>query len=121
VLKTPLGLPNLPAPLSRPGKKRLSPVARHWSGHTLLHGKLMLTSPVKPVLAEHQGESSFRTLSWKVAAEPVPVGGSLVFQVEEQLKDAVFPVSQVDQGVEAWKKDRALVRSLLQDGMAVRP
>jgi len=41
--------------------------------------------------------------------------------VEQRRKDASFPFGQLDQGLEAWKKDRALVRSLLEDGMALKP
>ena len=87
----------------------------------VLWGTLELPRAVQPVLAEHSGTTSFRSLSWKLSTEAGPTGCTLAFRVEQRRKDASFPFGQLDQGLEAWKKDRALVRSLLEDGMALKP
>lgn len=119
VLEPALGLPAMPAPLTRPGRKRQLPLQTRGDGRVVFTGTLELPVPVRPVLPEHQEETSFRTLSWKVSAQAAPGGCTLTFRVEDRAKDARFPLSQLAQGVEAWKKDRALVRSLLEDGMAL--
>lgn len=121
VLKLPVGLPPLPYPLTRPGKKRQFPVERFWNLHTLLQGRIDMAEKAKLILPECQGSTPFRALSWKMGMEPTAAGGCLTFQVDEQEKDAAFPSGQVDQAVGEWKKDRALVRSLLEDGLAMRP
>jgi len=121
LFKPPLGLPALPSPLTKPGKKRQFPVESRGDGHMVLWGTLELPRAVQPVLAEHSGTTSFRSLSWKLSTEAGPTGCTLAFRVEQRRKDASFPFGQLDQGLEAWKKDRALVRSLLEDGMALKP
>jgi hypothetical protein len=90
-------------------------------GRVVLRGSITLPRPVRPVLAEHSGTTSFRQLAWKLATEENPAGCTLVFRVEQQRKDAAFSFSQLSLGLEAWKKDRSLVRSLLEDGLALRP
>jgi hypothetical protein len=121
LFRPPIGLPALPPPLTQAGKKRQFPVESRGAGHLLLTGSIDLPRAVRPVLAEHAEATSFRSLAWKVATEPSPTGCTLVFLVDQRRKDASFPFGQLDQGLDAWKKDRALVRSLLQDGMALKP
>jgi hypothetical protein len=121
LFKPPLGLPALPPPLTRSGKPRQFPVESRGDGRVVLRGSITLPRPVRPVLAEHSGTTSFRQLAWKLATEENPAGCTLVFRVEQQRKDAAFPFSQLSLGLEAWKKDRSLVRSLLEDGLALRP
>jgi len=121
LFKPPLGLPSLPPPLTRPGKVRQFPVESRANGHVVLKGTITLPRAVRPVLAEHSGTTSFRRLAWKLAVEPDPAGCSLAFRVEERRLDATYPFGQLSQGQEAWKKDRGLVRTLLEDGMALRP
>ena len=91
------------------------------NGHIVLRGTISLPRAVRPLLAEHSGATSFRRLAWKLAVEPDPAGCSLAFRVEERRLDANYPFGQLNQGQEAWKKDRSLVRTLLEDGMALRP
>lgn len=121
LFKSPLGLPALPPPLTQAGKKRQYPVESRGDGHVVFQGSIELPRAVQPVLAEHSQTTSFRTLAWKVATEPGPTGCTLVFQVEQRQKDASFPFGQQEKALEAWKQDRSLVRSLLQDGMALKP
>ncbi len=121
LFKPPLGLPSLPPPLTRPGRKRQFPVESRGSGHLVLWGSIELPRVVQPVLAEHSETTSFRSLSWKLKTEPGPSGCTLAFQVEQRRMDASFPFEQLEQGLAAWKKDRALVRALREDGMALKP
>lgn len=121
VLRPPMGLPFLPGPASLPGRKRQLPVAVHHTGRMVLTGSLVLPFTVSPLVAERTAGSSLRTLSWKVATAPANPGCKLEFRVEQTLKDAFFGFDRLDQGVEAWKQDRALVRALLEDGMALKP
>ncbi len=121
LFRPPLGLPSLPPPLTRPGKARHFPVESRANGHIVLRGTISLPRAVRPLLAEHSGATSFRRLAWKLAVEPDPAGCSLAFRVEERRLDANYPFGQLNQGQEAWKKDRSLVRTLLEDGMALRP
>lgn len=121
LFKSPLGLPTLPPPLTQPGKKRQFPVESRGDGHVVFQGSIELPRTVQPVLPEHSQTTSFRSLAWKVAVEPNPAGCTLVFQVEQRLKDAFFPFGQQEKALEAWKQDRSLIRSLLQDGLALRP
>lgn len=121
LFRPPLGLPDLPPPLTRPGLRRQFPVESRGLGRTILRGSLELPRAVRPLRPEHAETTSFRSLSWTLQAEATAPGCLLTFRVEQQRKDAFFPFGQLDQAAAAWKKDRALVRSLLEDGLALRP
>lgn len=119
VLRTPLGLPGLPPAFAPAGRKRQLPVVSRRTGTVVLDATLELPAAVRPILAEAAGETSFRVLSWKAALEPE--GRVLRLRVEERRKDAFFGPDELGAAEAAWRKDRALVRSLLEDGMAFRP
>ena len=121
LFRSPLRLPALPPPLTQAGKKRQFPVERRGDGHVVFQGSIELPRAVQPVLAEHSETTRFRNLAWKVTTEPSPTGCTLVFRVDQRENDAFFPFGQLEKALEAWKQDRALVRSLLQDGMALKP
>lgn len=121
LFKAPLGLPALPPPLTKAGKTRQFPVESRGDGRVVLHGRIELPREVRPLRPDHSGSTSFRDLSWKLSLESDLTGPALTFRVEHRRKDAAFPFGHLEKGVEAWRKDRALVRSLLEDGMALRP
>ena len=120
VLKPSLGLPSLPAPLTRFGQARRQPIEVWAEDQVTLKGSIDLPFLVRPLVPARQGQSAFRSLSWTVGVLPAPAGCRLTFELEERRKDAFFGMEQLDQGVAAWKQDRALVRALLEDGMAFR-
>jgi len=119
VLRTPLGLPGLPPAFALAGRKRQLPVVSRRTGMVVLDATLELPAAVRPILAEGAGETSFRALAWKAALEPE--GRVLRLRVEERRKDAFFGPGELGAAEAAWRKDRAMVRSLLEDGMAFRP
>lgn len=119
VLRTPLGLPGMPPAFAPMGRKRQLPVVSRRTGRVVLDATLELPGEARPILAESSGETPFRALAWKASLEP---GGRLLrLRVEESRKDAAFGLADLAAAEVAWRKDRALVRSLLEDGMAFRP
>jgi hypothetical protein len=100
------------------GRKRQLPVESRREGRVVLKASLTLPSALQPILAEHRGESPFRTLGWNLA---FTADGALDLRVEERRKDAFFGLDKLEQAERAWRQDRSLVRSLLEDGMALKP
>ncbi len=116
-----LGLPGTPAPFTAPGRKRQLPVHVRGGGRVRLEASLALPMALRPLDPQRSAETPFRSLSWRVSTRDEGGAPRLEVQVEHQGRDADFPVTALAEAAEAWKRDRALVRALREDGLALRP
>jgi hypothetical protein len=117
---TPWGLPGVPGVIQKPGKPRVHPVViRSWDGWAF-DGEVAFPVPIEPVLAAKKGETPFRTYAWSAFAEPRTQGGVLKLSYRQVRKDAAWAPPEQEKGVAEWKKDRAVLREIHEDGLSVR-
>ncbi|HLO68523.1 MAG TPA: hypothetical protein VK188_15980 [Holophaga sp.] len=116
-----IGLPAIPRPFTAPGRKRLLPVHVRGGGRLRLEASLRLPWVLRSLEPQRTGETPFRRLAWLVATQASEGGCLLDIHVDHLRQDADFPLSRLAEAAEAWKGDRALVRALHEDALALRP
>ncbi|WP_257304437.1 hypothetical protein [Geothrix campi] len=112
------GIPYPPALIQKAGTPRRYPVASLATGELSYHATLTLPAKVKPVLPERKGDTPFRTFEWKAETEPAAGGTRLRLSLAHCYKPVTFGFEQLDKGLQAWKQDRGLVKTLREDGLA---
>lgn len=114
------GVPSAPRSLVRVGHARVLPVASERRG--ALEYELRVRTPwhFSAVAPAEQGETAFRTYAWKTLVRPGADGADLEFHYSQQLRPRTFDFGQRDEGVAAWKKDRAAVQRLSDNGLALK-
>ncbi|MBI3130417.1 MAG: hypothetical protein HYZ13_03580 [Acidobacteria bacterium] len=114
----------IPGPFSliqKAGVARRYPVSMDGFGELSYHAVLKVPSKVSPLLPERSAESPFRAFTWKAVSRPGEAGTILELDLDHRFKSARFDFDQRDKGLQEWKKDRTLVKSLLEDGLAFKP
>lgn len=114
------GLPGIPVVLQKAGKPRHFPVELEYYARTEFHATWHLPWPVQPVLEAKTADTPFRRFTWK--AEAFEDGGTpaLRLDLKQERKPARFGFEARTQAVEEWKKDRAAMQSLVEDGLAFK-
>lgn len=113
-------LPEVPPALVKTGRTRQLPIES--SNHKRLEVALNLTLPgkVEPILRDHQGASAFRDLSWSSRLDHAGTHTRLHLKVSNQRKAVLFGYADLGAGVAEWKKDRALVRKLIEEALTLK-
>ncbi len=106
--------------IQKVGVARKYPVALDAFGEVSYHAVVKVPSKVSPLLPERTGESPFRAFSWKAASKPTEAGSLLELSLDHRYKSARFDFDQRDKGLQEWKKDRTLIKSLREDGLAFK-
>ncbi len=114
------GMPAVFGMVQKSGVPRRYPIASTASGDLTLHASLSLPERVQPVLPARKGESPFRTFTWAATSRPKGEGTLLELNLEHHLRPASFGFEQRDKGLQAWKQDRSLMKSLREDGLALK-
>ncbi|MDP1831405.1 MAG: hypothetical protein Q8K67_05055 [Geothrix sp.] len=114
------GLPGMPPLIQRAGKPRIHPVVSRSADGWDYQGEVTFPLRVQPVLAEKAGETPFRSYAWTASVENLQQGGLLRLVYHQARKDAVWNPPEQEKGVSEWKKDRAIMRQILEDGLSVR-
>jgi len=114
------GLPGIPEVIQKVGKPRIHPVVIKSGDEWEFEGEVAFPGPIQPVLAEKKGETPFRTYAWSASAETRPQGGILKLKYRQVRRDAVWDHPEQEKGVAEWKKDRAVLREIHEDGLSVK-
>ena len=114
------GIPFPPSLIQKLGSSRRYPVSASFAGELVYHATLTAPPGLVPVLPERTVENSFRAFVWKAEAKAEGGMTRLELDLRHRNKPAHFGLDQRDQGLQAWKQDRSLVRSLREDGLAFK-
>jgi len=109
-----------PGVIQKPGIARAYPVENDAMETFAYRAKVALPYSVSPLLPEKKAASPFRRFSWKAEARPEGAGSLLTLSLDHQSLPAFFGYEQREQGVQEWKKDRSLVKNLVNDGLAFK-
>ena len=115
------GIPYPPALIQKAGVPRRYPVASEASGELAYRAVLDLPAKVRPVLTERKGDTPFRAFEWKAQAESSAAGTRVRLSLDHRYKPAAFGFEARDKGLQAWKQDRSLVKSLREDALSLAP
>lgn len=107
--------------IQKAGIPRRYPVSSSAEGELSYHAVLKVPIKVEPLLPERAGESPFRAFTWKATSSPSEAGTRLDLKLDHRYKTARFDFDQRDKGLQEWKKDRTLLKSLREDGLAFKP
>jgi hypothetical protein len=116
----PLGLPDPPQTLLKGAASRHLPIER--DRNAILDYKVAVETPwrLQPLLQERSARTAFRKLGWDCASVPKGNGSRIELHLREETLPAYFGYDALDRGVAEWKKDRAAVLSLREDGFAFK-
>jgi hypothetical protein len=114
------GMPPVGAPIQRPGQPRSTPIQVRHSSHFEFTGSISVPNRIEPVLPSLKQETPFRSLTWTVAATPSAHGSTLSVSLIMDRNDCDYGYDRLVEGLAAWKKDRALLKSLREDGLAFK-
>ncbi len=117
----PLCVPYPLALIQKAGAARRYPVSSDAEGELNFHAVLKVPNKVEPLLADRTSESPFRAFTWKAVSKPSEAGTQLDLRLDHRYKQARFDFDQRDKGLQEWKKDRSLMKSLREDGFAFKP
>lgn len=115
-----LGWRIIPGVIQKPGIARVYPVERDFMEEFIYRATVKMPFHISPVVPEKQGKSPFRSYSWRAEVKPDGAGSILILSLDHQSLPASFGYSQREQGVQEWKRDRNLAKSLLSDGLAFK-
>jgi len=115
-----LALPWMPGLIQKAGTRRVYPVAREDSGDLTYHASLSVPVRVTAVAPDQTRDTAFRSFHWQARAVPEGAGTRIELSLDQHLKPAAFGFGQQDQGLRAWKEDRAVVKALWEDGLAFK-
>jgi hypothetical protein len=118
-LVEPPGLRADVAAIQKPGRPRLQPLRFDRRDGLEYELALRLPRPMAPVLGSEKGETALRSYAWtsEVSLSPSP---ELKARLVEERRPARFGFDQREEGLAAWRKDRATVRRLREDGLAFK-
>ncbi len=114
------GVPGIPRLILKASAPRQYPVASYRTDTLSYQASLRLPGTMQPVCGTLREGSAFRTLAWTASARPEGDATRLELALEHRYQSAHFGFDQRDKGVEAWKKDRSLMRALWTDGLAFK-
>ena len=114
------GLPNPFSLIQKAGVPRRYPVSSQTRGELSYHAVLDLPVKVDPVLPSRSGETPFRTFQWTASVRPAGEGTRLELKLDHHYKPATFDFPDKEKGLQAWKQDRSLIKSLREDGLALK-
>jgi hypothetical protein len=114
------GLPRLPRSIARAGRPRSLPVAFENRGALELDAHLRAPWLFAPVAPGERGDTPFRTYEWKTLVRPTDEGSEIEFRLLQQLRPGSFDFDRREEGVAAWRKDRAAVQRLLDTALALK-
>jgi len=117
---TDLGMPGIPATIQRVGQARRYPILGRSRGNLIYRAELRFATAVRPFVDKRAGESPFRTFTWTSESRPEGEGTVVTMSLDHRFTPARFGFEARDQGLKAWKLDRALVKSLRDDALAFR-
>ncbi|HXK11076.1 MAG TPA: transglutaminase-like domain-containing protein [Vicinamibacteria bacterium] len=118
-----LNLPGLPTPplqLAGPGHPRELPVSFDERSSVEYEAHLQAPWRLSAVAPAERGETAFRTYEWTTSVRPAPGGSEIEFRLSHRLRPATFDFDRREEGVGAWKKDRAAVQRLLDNAVALK-
>jgi hypothetical protein len=114
------GLPN-PFPLiQKAGVPRRYPVSSQANGELTYRAVLNLPVKVQPVLPAKTGETPFQSFRWTALAKPQGEGTRLELSLDHTYTPSTFGFEQKEKGLQIWKQDRSLIKSLHEDGLAFK-
>jgi hypothetical protein len=116
----PWGLPGSPALIQKAGKPRVNPVESRGADGWDYQGEISFSQNIRPVLPAKAGETPFRSYAWTASCDDLPKGGVLKLSYHQVRKDATWLPPDQEKGVTEWKKDRAILRQILADGLSVK-
>lgn len=114
------GMPSVATPIQRPGQPRKTPIQVRRQSHLEFTASIAVPARVEPVLPRLNQATAFRSLTWSASARPSALGTTVEVALVMDRKDADFGFDQLTEGLAAWKKDRALINSLREDGLAFK-
>lgn len=114
------GMPTVGPVLQAPGKTRKSAIQIRNNSHLEFTASISVPSKLEPVMPVLNQDTPFRTLAWTVLAAPTTAGSTVQVSLTMDRKDCDFDVEKLPEGLVAWKKDRLLIKSLREDGLAFR-
>lgn len=106
--------------IQKSGVARQLPVTNPSRGELSFRAVLNLPLKVQPVLPSRTGDTPFRTFQWTASAKPEGEGTRVELKLEHRYKPATFGFAEKEKGLQAWKQDRSLVKSLREDGLALK-
>jgi hypothetical protein len=115
-----LGVPWVPGSIQRVGRPRHYPVASSTRGELAYRAEVAFANPVRPFMAKHTGTSPFRTFKWASEALPQGQGTLLKLSLDHRFTPARFEFEAREEGLKAWKQDRALMKTFRDDALALR-
>ncbi|HEX7553932.1 MAG TPA: hypothetical protein VF378_10280 [Geothrix sp.] len=114
------GLPGSPSLIQKAGKPRVNPVVSRGADGWDFQGEITFSQGIRPVLPVKAGVTPFRSYAWTASCENLPKGGVLKLTYHQVRKDATWIPPDQEKGVIEWKKDRAILRQILEDGLSVK-
>jgi hypothetical protein len=106
--------------MGRPGRGRAQPVWSDDRGSLEFDMRVRTPWRFSAVTPAERGETAFRTYEWKTLTRPADGGTELEFHYSQQLHPRTFDFDHRDDGVAAWKKDRAAVQRLRDNALALK-
>jgi hypothetical protein len=104
----------------KPGRKRQRPVNVERRDSREYEVEVQVPRALVPVLAQEKGETDFRSFEWTAAATGPPDQPGLRLRFVDARRPAYFDFARREEGATAWKKDRAALRRVFEDGLAFR-
>jgi len=114
------GMVRLPGVIQKPGTPRQFPVQAGYRHRFRYRAEVEVSSKLMPLLAEEKLESLWRQASWKAELKSEAGTHRLCLDYQEEGRGVLFGFEKREEGLSAWKKDRAGVRRLLQEGLVFR-
>jgi hypothetical protein len=114
------GVPRPPRSIARVGRARALPVVFDERGTLELEVHLQAPWRFSAVTPEEHGETALRAYEWKTDVHPTEGGSDLEFHFSQRLLPRTFDFDRRDEGVAAWKKDRAAVQRLRDNALALK-
>ncbi|MBL0210509.1 MAG: hypothetical protein IPQ13_06290 [Holophagaceae bacterium] len=115
-----LGLHLVPPQIQRPGEPRQLPVGSNRSGQLEFTAQIRVIGDMSPILEARVLDTPFRHCLWAADAMP-EMGQTLIsFKLKHEHRQINFPYLEREKGLQAWKKDRAAINRLLEDGFAFK-
>jgi len=114
------GVPRLPRSLARIGHARALPVAFDERGSLEIEAHIQAPWRFSAVTPEERGETAFRAYEWKTLVRPAEGGSHLDLSFSQRLRPRAFDFDRREEGLAAWKKDRAAVQRLRANALALK-
>jgi hypothetical protein len=106
--------------LVKAGRKRLQPVLVEGRSGREYDLDLRLARKLVPLLAKDRGDTPFRAYEFAAEATGTPEAPGVRVRFAESRRAAYFDFARREEGTAAWRKDRAQMRRLLEDGLTLR-